>query len=164
MSERADIRLQAFVLVTSVLLTGIKFLAWWVTHSNAVLSDAMESIVNVVAGAFALYALILAAKPRDREHPYGHGKVEFISAGIEGSLIVIASVVIIARATTALVQGNLVHELGTGITLRRDCVIRSQRSSSGCARSRASGTGAGRASSGTRSTHTSLPALSPGSA
>lgn len=117
MSERADIRLQAVVLVTSVVLTGIKFLAWWVTHSNAVLSDALESIVNVVAGAFALYALILAAKPRDREHPYGHGKVEFISAGIEGGLIVIASVVIVVRAVLALVHGNVVHELGTGIVL-----------------------------------------------
>lgn len=117
MSERADIRLQAVVLVTSVVLTGIKFLAWWVTHSNAVLSDALESIVNVVAGAFALYALILAAKPRDREHPYGHGKVEFISAGIEGGLIVIASVVIVVRAILALVHGNVVHELGTGIVL-----------------------------------------------
>lgn len=117
MSERADIRLQAVVLVTSVVLTGIKFLAWWVTHSNAVLSDALESIVNVVAGAFALYALILAAKPRDREHPYGHGKVEFISAGIEGGLIVIASVVIVVRAILALMHGNVVHELGTGIVL-----------------------------------------------
>lgn len=117
MSERSDIRLQAVVLVTSVVLTGIKFLAWWVTHSNAVLSDALESIVNVVAGAFALYALILAAKPRDREHPYGHGKVEFISAGIEGGLIVIASVVIVVRAILALVHGNVVHELGTGIVL-----------------------------------------------
>lgn len=117
MSERSDIRLQAVVLVTSVVLTGIKFLAWWVTHSNAVLSDALESIVNVVAGAFALYALILAAKPRDREHPYGHGKVEFISAGIEGGLIVIASVVIVVRAILALMHGNVVHELGTGIVL-----------------------------------------------
>lgn len=117
MSERADIRLQAVVLVMSVVLTGIKFMAWWVTHSNAVLSDALESIVNVVAGAFALYALILAAKPRDREHPYGHGKVEFISAGIEGGLIVIASVVIVVRAILALMHGNVVHELGTGIVL-----------------------------------------------
>jgi len=117
MNERADIRLQAIVLVTGVVLMGIKFLAWWFTHSNAVLSDAMESIVNVVAGGFALYALILAAKPRDREHPYGHGKVEFISAGIEGALIVIASVVIVARATQALIHGNEVHELGIGIAL-----------------------------------------------
>lgn len=117
MNERVDIRLQAIVLVTGVVLTAVKFLAWWITHSNAVLSDAMESIVNVVAGGFALYALILAAKPRDREHPYGHGKVEFISAGIEGALIVIASVVIVARAAQALIHGNEVHELGIGIAL-----------------------------------------------
>lgn len=95
----------------------IKFLAWRVTHSNAVLSDALESIVNVVAGSFALYSLVLAAKPRDREHPYGHGKVEFISAGIEGGLVTLAGLLIIYRAITSWIHGNTVHELGTGIAL-----------------------------------------------
>ena len=96
---------------------AIKFVAWRVTHSNAVLSDALESIVNVVAGCFALYSLVLAAKPRDREHPYGHGKVEFISAGIEGGLVTLAGILIIYRAITSWIHGNTVHELGTGIAL-----------------------------------------------
>lgn len=96
---------------------GIKFLAWRITHSNTILSDALESIVNVVAGSFALYSLWLAARPRDREHPYGHGKVEFISAGIEGGLVVLAGGVIIWRAVVALLQGQELHHLDTGIVL-----------------------------------------------
>ena len=117
MKERSDIRLQAIVLVAGVVLMAIKFLAWRITHSNAILSDALESIVNVVAGAFALYSLILAAKPRDREHPYGHGKVEFISAGIEGALVVLAGGAIIVRAVMAWISGHTVHSVEKGIVL-----------------------------------------------
>lgn len=117
MDHKADIRLQAVVVLAGVLLMAIKFLAWRVTHSNAILSDALESIVNVVAGCFALYALVLAAKPRDREHPYGHGKVEFISAGIEGGLIGIAGIVIVVRAVIAWLHGHAVHEVEKGIFL-----------------------------------------------
>ena len=117
MTNRADIRLQAVVVVAGVVLMSIKFFAWKATHSNAVLSDALESIVNVVAGCFALYALILAAKPRDREHPYGHGKIEFISAGLEGGLVVIAGIVIIVRAIMAWMAGHAVHEIEMGILL-----------------------------------------------
>lgn len=112
-----NISLQALVLVAGVVLMAIKFLAWRITHSNTILSDALESIVNVVAGSFALYSLWLAAKPRDREHPYGHGKVEFISAGIEGGLVVIAGGLIIWRAAVALMQGQELHDLETGIWL-----------------------------------------------
>jgi cation diffusion facilitator family transporter len=105
------------VLLAGVLLMAVKFLAWRLTHSNTILSDALESIVNVVAGAFALYSLILAAKPRDREHPYGHGKVEFISAGIEGGLVVLAGGAIIWRAVQALLSHQQLHDLETGILL-----------------------------------------------
>ncbi len=117
MHQRANIRLQAVVLVVGAALTAIKFLAWRLTHSNAILSDALESIVNVVAGSFALYSLVLAAKPRDREHPYGHGKVEFISAGIEGGLVVLAGLLIIWRAVQALLSHQHLHDLDTGIWL-----------------------------------------------
>lgn len=101
-----------------MLLLAIKFIAWRLTHSNTILSDALESIVNVVAGAFALYSLVLAAKPREWiEHPYGHGKVEFISAGIEGGLVVLAGAVIIWRAVQALLAHQHLHDLNTGIAL-----------------------------------------------
>ena len=105
------------MLLAGVVLMAVKFLAWRLTHSNTILSDALESIVNVVAGAFALYSLILAAKPRDREHPYGHGKVEFISAGIEGGLVVLAGGAIIWRAVQALLSDQQLHDLDTGILL-----------------------------------------------
>lgn len=118
MSEKIGIvRLQAWVLVVGIVLMGVKFLAWGITHSNTVLSDAMESIVNVAAGSFALYSLMLAAKPRDREHPYGHGKVEFISAAIEGILVAVAGVIIIYRATAAFFNGVEFHHLGPGTAL-----------------------------------------------
>jgi len=114
---KAHIRLQAIVLAVGIVLMGLKFWAWRVTHSNAILSDALESIVNVVAGVVALYSLVLAAKPRDREHPYGHGKVEFISAGIEGTLVAIAGVLIIYRAIQAWIVGPVVHHVEQGLLL-----------------------------------------------
>jgi cation diffusion facilitator family transporter len=114
---RTNIRMQGFVLGIGMVLMAIKFLAWQITGSAAILSDALESIVNVLAGGFALYSLVLVAKPRDREHPYGHGKVEFISAGIEGGLVVMAGLAIMVQAVAAFLEGNVVHELATGILL-----------------------------------------------
>lgn len=114
---RSNIRLQTLVLLVGFVLMGIKFLAWRLTHSNTILSDALESIVNVTAGSFALYSLWLAAKPRDREHPYGHGKVEFISAGIEGGLVVLAGALIIWRAVQALLAHHVLHDIDRGILL-----------------------------------------------
>lgn len=109
-----NVRLQAGVLLAGILLMLVKFVAWHLTRSNAVLSDALESIVNVAAGGFALYSLMLAAKPRDREHPYGHGKVEFISAALEGSLVALAGGLIIYRAIDAWLTGVEIHALGIG--------------------------------------------------
>ncbi len=114
---RTNIRMQLVVVTVGVVLMVIKFVAWHMTGSSAILSDALESIVNVIAGGFALYSLVLVAKPRDREHPYGHGKVEFISAGIEGGLVAIAGLAIMVQAVIAFLQGNEVHQLGSGIAL-----------------------------------------------
>lgn len=105
------------MLAASVGLMGVKFIAWRLTHSNTILSDALESIVNVIAGSFALYSLWLAARPRDREHPYGHGKIEFISAGVEGGLVILAGALIIWRAVQALLSHQHLHDLDTGIFL-----------------------------------------------
>ncbi len=92
------IGIQTIAVVTGIVLMLGKFLAFFLTHSNAILTDALESIVNVVAGLFGLYSLSLAAKPRDTEHPYGHGKIEFISASIEGVLIMIAGIAILIKS------------------------------------------------------------------
>src|SRR5436309_2209740 len=79
--------------LVGVALLVIKFTAYFVTGSAAIFSDAMESIVNVLASAFAVYALYYAHRPADREHPYGHGKIEFMSAGFEGGMILVATLV-----------------------------------------------------------------------
>ena len=76
----------------------MKFTAYFITHSNSVLTDAAESIVNVLASSFAFYSIYLAGLPRDQNHPYGHGKVEFFSAFVEGTLIMIAGIVIISKS------------------------------------------------------------------
>src|SRR5687768_4135084 len=83
--------------VVSVALLAIKFTAYFLTGSAAIFSDALESIVNVLASGMALYALTVAHSPADAEHPYGHGKIEFMSAAFEGGMILLAALVIAAR-------------------------------------------------------------------
>ncbi len=91
-----------------------KFGAYILTASNFVLTDAAESIVNVVASAFAFFSIYLAAQPRDQNHPYGHGKVEFFSVFIEGSLISIAAIIIIIKSVYGIFYPAAVHDLVTG--------------------------------------------------
>lgn len=101
----------------SVALLIIKTTAYFVTGSVAVLSDALESIVNVVAGFFGLYSLTLAAKPRDADHPYGHGKIEFVSAAIEGTMITLAGLLIIYEAVRNLIHPHTLDNVTTGMVL-----------------------------------------------
>jgi cation diffusion facilitator family transporter len=95
----------------------IKLAAWYLTHSISILTDALESIVNVVAGLIGVYSLYVSAKPKDEDHPYGHGKVEFISAGIEGTLITVAGLLIIYEATSKLLHPQPIKSLDYGIIL-----------------------------------------------
>lgn len=114
LNERRAITISATV---GILLLAIKFTAYALTGSSAIFSDALESIVNVLASGFALYAIILAHAPADDEHPYGHGKVEFLSAGFEGGLMLLASVVIFFKAVEQMVQKPKLEELGLGLIL-----------------------------------------------
>lgn len=100
---------------TSVLLLGMKFLTYNLTHSSAVFSDALESIINVAAGAFAALSIWMAAKPPDPEHPYGHGKIEYFSAGFEGALIMGAAVGIFYSGVTHLLRPHPLPNLETGM-------------------------------------------------
>ena len=90
----------------------LKFTAYFITHSNAVLTDATESIVNVLASSFAFYSIYLAGLPRDQNHPYGHGKVEFFSAFVEGTLIMIAGIVIISKSVFNLFYPQTIAHWG----------------------------------------------------
>jgi cation diffusion facilitator family transporter len=93
-----------------ITLLIVKFTAYFITESTAIYSDAVESIANVLGSAFAFYALSVAHRPADKDHPWGHGKIEFLSAGFEGGLILLAAVFIVIRTADALWHGELLRE------------------------------------------------------
>lgn len=95
----------------------MKVFAWYLTRSVAILTDALESTVNVIAGLIGVYSLYISAKPKDWDHPYGHGKAEFLSAAIEGTLITVAGFVIIYEALIHLIHPHIVQKLDYGILL-----------------------------------------------
>lgn len=101
-------------LFISVILMLAKFGAYFLTHSNAILTDAAESIVNVLASSFAFYSIYLATLPKDENHPYGHGKVEFFSAFVEGTLIGIAGLIIIFKSSYDLIFPREIFQLMEG--------------------------------------------------
>ena len=101
----------------SLVLLAVKFAAYYLTESAAIFSDALESIVNVTASLFAAYSLFLAHQPPDKQHPYGHGKVEFLSAGFEGGMILLAAGVITFRAVEEMIRGPGAHKLDWGLLL-----------------------------------------------
>lgn len=104
-------------LIVSFILTGAKFAAYFITHSVAILSDALESIINVVAGGFACYSIYLAGQPKDVNHPYGHGKVEFFSIGFEGAMIFIAGMLILAKAIQYFIFPKELFKIESGLWL-----------------------------------------------
>lgn len=101
-------------LCVSIVLMLAKFIAYFLTNSNAILTDAAESIVNIIASAFAFYSIYLSTLPKDENHPYGHGKVEFFSAFLEGVLIGIAGIIIILKSSYDLVYPNEIKQLYDG--------------------------------------------------
>src|SRR5215212_12223590 len=101
----------------SIALLVVKFVAYYLTGSAAIFSDALEQIVNVLASGFAAYSLFLAHQPADESHPYGHGKVEFLSAGFEGGMILLAAAVIVQRAVEEMIQGPDMHQVNVGLLL-----------------------------------------------
>lgn len=117
MTASRPIRLQRLIAVISIVLFAGKLWAWQLTHSVAVLTDALESIVNVIAGFIGLYSVTLAARPRDANHPYGHGKIEYVSAAIEGTMIVAAGLVIIYESIKSLIHPVVLNKLDIGLIL-----------------------------------------------
>lgn len=103
----------AVALATIALKTG----AWWLTDSVGLLSDALESLVNLAGAAFALLMVTLAAQPPDAEHPYGHHKAEYFSSGFEGVLILVAALAIIVAAVHRLLNPQPLQALGWGLAL-----------------------------------------------
>jgi cation diffusion facilitator family transporter len=101
----------------STLLMALKFLAFLLTGSSAILSDALESIINVAAGAFGLWSVYLASKPPDTEHPYGHGEMEFFSAGFEGALIILAAGAIVWESVPKILTPHALPKLDWGLLI-----------------------------------------------
>ena len=116
-STEENLRLQRIIILVAIILFIVKLVAWFMTSSLAIFTDAMESIVNIVAGFLGLFSLNLSAKPRDSDHPYGHGKVEFLSAGVEGSLVIIAGFFIIYKAVQSFFYPHEIAKLDIGIYL-----------------------------------------------
>lgn len=114
-TDQIKLKVQKRIVLVSFVILIAKFIAYYVTHSVGVLTDALESIVNVVAGAVSLYSLHLAMQPQDRNHPFGHGKIELISASSEGILIIIAGIMIIYEAVKRLLFPIEIQKLDIGI-------------------------------------------------
>lgn len=114
-NNKDKLSFQKLIAAFGVILFIGKIVAWKLTNSDSVFSDAMESIVNVISAFMGLYSLYLAAKPKDEDHPYGHGKVEFVTSGIEGALIAIAGIMIIYEGINSLVVGKVLNKLDWGI-------------------------------------------------
>jgi cation diffusion facilitator family transporter len=108
---------QKIVVIVGTALFIIKVIAWQLTQSIAILTDTLESVINIAAGLFSLYSLYISSKPKDRDHPYGHGKIEFISAGIEGSLITVAGILIIYESIIGFFNIHEIRKLDFGILL-----------------------------------------------
>ncbi len=114
---REQKRIILISLITGVCLMLAKFAAYFVTSSNFVLTDAAESIVNILASAFAFFSIYLAAQPRDVNHPYGHGKVEFFSVFIEGGLIALAGIVILFKSIYNIFYPHPISSLLLGASI-----------------------------------------------
>lgn len=112
-----NLKIQKRIAVLSILLLAGKIVAWYLTGSVAILTDAFESIVNVVAGLIGVYSLYVSAKPKDQDHPYGHGKAEFVSAAVEGTLIAIAGLIIIYEAFNNLIHPHTIRKIDYGLIL-----------------------------------------------
>src|SRR5215207_28731 len=104
-------------IVAAVLTIGLKAAAYLITGSVGLLSDALESLVNLVAAIMALAMLTIAARPPDEEHAYGHAKAEYFSSGVEGALIMVAAVSIMATAVPRLLSPQPIEQVGLGLVV-----------------------------------------------
>jgi cation diffusion facilitator family transporter len=102
---------------TSTVVILLKGLAYWITGSLGLLSDALESLVNLVAACVALVALTVAARPANEEHPYGHEKAEYFSSALEGGMIVVAAAAIVVTAIEGLLHQKSLEDIGLGLVV-----------------------------------------------
>ncbi|KYP14435.1 cation diffusion facilitator family transporter [Flavihumibacter sp. CACIAM 22H1] len=115
--QKENFGVQRWVVAVALVLFVLKMVAYYLTGSVSILTDALESTVNVVSGFIGLYSLYVAAKPRDQDHPYGHGKAEFVSAAVEGTLILFAGLFIIYECILHFINPPELKKLDWGVAL-----------------------------------------------
>lgn len=115
--SKQNLRVQYYLTALSVIVFVLKLVVFFMTHSLSVLSDTLESVVNIVATLVGSYSMYIAAKPKDKDHPYGHGKAEFISSAFQGSLIIGVGFLIIYESIQSYFNPGTLHNLGNGFWL-----------------------------------------------
>jgi len=110
-------KVQRVIAIFSFVIFGGKLVAYFLTNSVGILTDALESTVNVITGIISLYSIYIALKPKDKNHPFGHGKIEFLSASLEGFLIIVAGLIIIFEAIKRIFSPAEISELDIGIII-----------------------------------------------
>jgi cation diffusion facilitator family transporter len=116
-STNLKFRIQRIIAISSFVIFVGKLAAYFLTNSVGILTDALESTVNVVTGFITLYAIYISIKPKDDNHPFGHGKAEFLSASIEGFLIIFAGIIIIFEAIKRFFVPAEISQLDIGIVI-----------------------------------------------
>lgn len=115
--SKQNLKVQYFVTALTIVVFLLKVVTYILTHSLSVLSDTLESVVNIVATIVGSYSLLVASKPKDKDHPYGHGKAEFISAAFQGTLIIGIGCLIIYKAIDSFIHPVSLQNLNNGIWL-----------------------------------------------
>lgn len=116
-SSKQNLKIQYSLTGLTILVFFLKVATFFITHSLSVLSDTLESVVNIVATIVGSYSMFIAAKPRDKDHPYGHGKAEFVSSAFQGSLIIGVGCLIIYESIDSFIHPVTLHNLGNGFWL-----------------------------------------------
>jgi len=116
-NSRLKFNVQKIIATFSIFIFAGKLIAYFITNSVGILTDALESTVNVTTGLISLYAIYISLKPKDKNHPFGHGKIEFLSASLEGFLIILAGLIIIFEAVKRLFSPSEISQLDTGIII-----------------------------------------------
>src|SRR5512136_2570708 len=117
-TDRSSLTRFAWLSIAAAVVTiALKLVAYRLTGSVGLLSDAIESVVNLVGGMMALAMLTVAARPADEDHPYGHSKAEYFSSGVEGTLILMAAVSIAVAAVGRLIAPKPLEQVGTGLAI-----------------------------------------------
>jgi cation diffusion facilitator family transporter len=116
-TSQENFKVQKIITSFIVGLFIIKLIAWYYTNSVSILTDSLDYTINVIAGFIGLYSLYLSSKPRDVNHPYGHGKAEFLSATVEGTLMLVSGFIIIYEAIDGLKNPHQLNQLDFGILL-----------------------------------------------